>query len=83
MFLAGKTFHLVRTGPDDATAPNDSAIFWSDNAQEYYDLDADPYQLLSRHNDPATLEERTYLGNLVNEFKTCRASSCASIEDAP
>jgi arylsulfatase A-like enzyme len=81
--IAGKTFHLVRTGPDDSTAPNDSAIFWSDNAQEYYDLDADPYQLQSRHDDPATLDERTHLGNLVDQFKTCRAGSCASIEDVP
>ena len=79
----GKTFHLVRTGPNDSTAPNDSFILWSDGVREYYDLETDPYQLQSRHNDPVTLDERTYLANLVNQFKTCRGSSCASIEDAP
>jgi hypothetical protein len=81
--IGGNTFHMVRTGPDDATAPNDSYIVWSNGAREYYDLDDDPYQLKSRHNQHATEQERTYLGNLINEFLTCSGSSCASLEDAP
>lgn len=81
--IGARTFHLVRTGPDDSTAPNDSYIVWSDGAKEYYDLDTDPYQLQSRHRQRATLEERTHLGNLIDQFKTCKGSSCASIEDAP
>jgi arylsulfatase A-like enzyme len=81
--INGKTFHLVRTGPDDSAAPNDSYIVWSDGATEYYDLDADPHQLNSRHNHPETLDERTHLETLLTEFKTCRAASCATIEDSP
>jgi N-acetylglucosamine-6-sulfatase len=81
--IDGNTFYMVRTGPGDATAPNDSYILWANSAKEYYDLDGDPYQLKSQHKPHGTEEERIYLGNLIDEFKTCAGSSCASIEDAP
>jgi len=79
--VGGRTFYLVRTGPDDSTAPNDSYILWNNGSKEYYDLDADPYELKSTHKHE-TEEERTYLEGLINEFKTCAGSSCVSIEDA-
>jgi arylsulfatase A-like enzyme len=81
--IGGKAFSMVRTGPDDATAPNDCYIVWSDGSKEYYDLDSDPYELKSLHKQHGTEEERAYLGSLIDRFKTCRGSSCVSIEDAP
>jgi hypothetical protein len=81
--IGGRTFYMVRTGPDDSTAPNDSYILWSNGEKEYYDLDADPSQLKSRHNQHGTEDERIHLEGLVNAFKTCSAGSCAALEDAP
>ena len=60
-------FKMVRTGPDDATAPNDSYIVWNTGPQEYYDLDGDPYQLTSRHDDPRTApREHIFEGSSAN-----------------
>jgi N-acetylglucosamine-6-sulfatase len=80
-YSIGATFTMVRTGPEDATAPNDSYIVWNTAAREYYDLDTDPYQLTSRHDDPRTDRERAYLQGLVDQFKTCVGSGCSSIEN--
>jgi arylsulfatase A-like enzyme len=77
----GRKFRFIRTGPDDTTAPNDAYILWSDGAVEYYDLDADPFQLQSRHADPATLVQRNYLRGLVDQFKTCAGPACAALEN--
>jgi arylsulfatase A-like enzyme len=74
-------FRMVRTGTEDATAPNDSYILWSTGEQEYYDLDTDPHQLTSRHDDPRTALQRAYLRELIDQFETCVGSECVSIEN--
>jgi hypothetical protein len=79
--LGGATFSMTRTGPDDAAAPNAARIVWSGAiGTEFYDLAADPHQLQSRHDDPATAAARAHLDPLVEAFKTCKGSECRGLE---
>ena len=79
--LGGRRFSLVRTGPQDAPAPDDVYIAWNAGTREYYDLDTDPYQLTSRHADPGTATQRAYLEAFINQFKTCVGTACVSLEN--
>ncbi len=47
-------------------------------AWELYDLQKDPYQLNSRHRDPALRELRLELEKRVNDLGTCSGASCLS-----
>ena len=45
-------------------------------AWELYDLQKDPYQLVSRHRDPALRELRLELERRLNDLGTCSGASC-------
>ena len=45
-------------------------------ARELYDLVADPFQLVSRHNTPAHAADRQRLAGLLNRLRGCSGSQC-------
>jgi arylsulfatase A-like enzyme len=46
--------------------------------QELYDLQTDPFELQSRHNDPAYGPVRAALDRLLAELKSCAGKACRS-----
>ena len=49
--------------------------------EELYDLDADPYQLHSVHDDPAYAEVKATLKSKLAALKTCSGAKCKGAED--
>ncbi len=48
----------------------------STGEKELYDLRGDPYELRSRHNDPAYANARSVLANRLHKLETCSGASC-------
>ena len=46
--------------------------------QELYDLFADPFELDSRHNDPAYAAQKSALGQLLDRLQGCAGKPCRS-----
>ena len=72
---------LVANGPGRAHfAGIRTADHWyteyEDGSVEYYDLDEDPYQLESRHEDAATQEIRAGMAEVLAEAETCTGDAC-------
>jgi hypothetical protein len=59
-----------------------SYVEYDTNEKEFYDINADPYQLqnLAPKADPKLL---TQLSARVKEMMTCKASACRTAEDSP
>jgi arylsulfatase A-like enzyme len=51
--------------------------------RELYDLDADPFQLRSRHDDPAYADEIEDLSAWLAALRDCRGADCGAAENAP
>lgn len=75
---------LVETGPRNSTTPWYTAIRTerhlyvehSTGERELYDLLADPYQLDSRHADPALQAVRDDLAKRLHLLRSCAGQSC-------
>jgi len=75
---------LVETGPKPSGAQWYAAVrvgryIWVEHStgeRELYDLQVDPYQLLSRHNDPAYATVRMVLANRLHQLQACAGTSC-------
>lgn len=61
---------------DGIRSPTDVYLQYTNGEREYYDLVADPYQLVSRHADPSTAARRTELASLLAQLKTCAGATC-------
>jgi len=48
--------------------------------EELYDLNADPYQLHSRHDDPAYAETKATLRSRLELLKKCSGATCRAAE---
>jgi N-acetylglucosamine-6-sulfatase len=48
--------------------------------EEIYDLNADPYQLQSIHDDPAYAEVRAALKSRLAALKNCAGATCNAAE---
>jgi len=51
-------------------------IRYSAGARELYDLDADPYELTSRHDDPRYAKVRTFLDQRLDKLQGCQGEEC-------
>ena len=51
-------------------------VKYEDGAEELYDLAVDPYELESKHNDPGYAAIKVEMSDLLEQGKTCTASSC-------
>lgn len=75
---------LIETGPKPSGNQWYAAIRvgrWSyvehsTGERELYDLETDPYQLRSRHNDPALAPVRTQLATRLHQLQSCSATTC-------
>jgi len=56
-------------------------VEYDSGEKELYDLPADPYQLNSRHADPAYAEEKAALAARLEALKGCAEDSCRAAED--
>ncbi len=52
----------------------------STNEEELYDLGADPYQLRSRHDDPAFANTETNLRTRLDALRSCAGAQCRAAE---
>ena len=72
----------MRTSEEAALTPN---LLYAelDDGQEvqFYNLAADPYQLRSRHADPATVRERRILAYQLKLLKSGAGANCRLLED--
>ena len=71
--------HMRRGQPDADGVTTGSRwryVRWSTGEEELYDLDADPYELESLHDEVAYAEVKRQLAALVDELKTCAGTSC-------
>lgn len=68
--------------PDhDAVITEDRTyVEYETGERELYDLGADPYQLESKHEDPAYAEERAELSARLQSLKGCAGDSCRAAE---
>lgn len=57
-------------------------VEYNTGERELYDLREDPYELRSRHDDPALRDVRERLARLVEDFRTCRGAACVRTFDA-
>jgi arylsulfatase A-like enzyme len=74
--------HLPETspGPLNFKAVRTERYLWVEyesTQRELYDLQADPYQLTSRHADPALASTRSTLASQLAALRTCRGSACS------
>ena len=53
-------------------------VLYGTGAQELYDLERDPFELQSRHADPAYARVRSRLAALLSQLRDCDASACRS-----
>lgn len=77
-----RTLLIERTSPTVATAIRTrqyTLTQYAGGTREFYDRDADPDELDSRHADPALAAVRTALGGKLNRLKTCSGNVCRSI----
>lgn len=51
-------------------------VEYESGARELYDLDRDPYELRSRHADPAYARVRRDLAERLDHLRTCRGAAC-------
>ncbi len=50
------------------------------NEEELYDLGADPYQLRSRHDDPAFANTKAALTSRLRALEDCAGAECRAAE---
>jgi len=75
---------LVETGPRSTGArwyaairtPRFVYVEHSTLERELYDLSVDPYQLLSRHADPAYAQVRAALAEQLHQLQACAGPTC-------
>jgi N-acetylglucosamine-6-sulfatase len=65
-----------RPGFFGVRAPGWSYIEHEDGSEELYDLGADPFQLHSRHADPAHASRKAALAARVEALRDCAGSAC-------
>jgi N-acetylglucosamine-6-sulfatase len=78
-------FFAVRTGVDGEL----SRLVYSETlnasaevvARELYDLRVDPFQIASRHQNPAYLAKRRQLKQHLDALKTCGGGTCQRLEE--
>jgi hypothetical protein len=51
-------------------------VEYASGARELYDLVTDPYEISSRHADPAYASVRTDLATRLARMRTCRGATC-------
>lgn len=61
---------------DGIRTSRDVYLEYANGEREYYDLEADPFQLTSRHADPLTQTRRQALAALLAQLKPCAGTSC-------
>jgi arylsulfatase A-like enzyme len=86
-FVAVPPFFAVRSGADGAVsqlvyAETLSLVGSAVTARELYDLRplVDPFQLVSRHDDPAYLVRRQRLADLLDALRPCSNGTCQTLE---
>jgi N-acetylglucosamine-6-sulfatase len=62
----------------DSTAVRTRRLMYAEHGQEeeLYDLERDPFQLESRHDDPAYTAEEAQLAQRLHQLEDCRGSAC-------
>jgi arylsulfatase A-like enzyme len=79
---ASRTLLVQRATPTPAAAIRTRGyVFtqYSGSGRELYDRAADPWELDSRHADPAFAAVRTALASRLNRLRTCAGPSCRSV----
>lgn len=77
-----RSYFAVRTSPADTATPNQLYAKYSAGDQEFYDLEIDPYQLQSLHNEAGVRQEQIQiLQTRLSSLKTCSGRSCKTLED--
>jgi N-acetylglucosamine-6-sulfatase len=73
-------FLEVRTTELGVT-PKRKYILWEDGSKEFYDLNTDPYELQSKHNDSSVQTQIQQLDLILGTLKNCGNGSCQTLED--
>jgi N-acetylglucosamine-6-sulfatase len=76
-------YRALRTDTSATSAPNELWVRYGTTDREFYDLTADPYQLVSRHlcTEAPCSTQKAYLDGLLTSFLTCAGATCRSLED--
>jgi len=81
---------VIETGPKERGAwyaglrtPRWKYVEHSTGERELYDLSADPYELTSRHADPAYSATRLALAARLATLRTCRGEACGRWQPVP
>jgi arylsulfatase A-like enzyme len=79
---ASRTLLIERTAPSVVTTIRTRQYTYTQYAtggRELYDRDTDPYELTSRHADPALASIRTALAGKLSRLKSCSGTGCRSV----
>jgi arylsulfatase A-like enzyme len=72
-------FEATHDVPNPFTAVRSGRWMWVEYAaggRELYDMVEDPYQLVSRHNDPSLAAKKAELTSLLARLRTCAGDTC-------
>jgi N-acetylglucosamine-6-sulfatase len=80
------TYFGIRTAPTERVTPNQLWVEYSDAefSREFYDLNRDPYQLISLHRSqvPLRQQQMTSHRSWLSALRSCRGRGCQLLEFA-
>lgn len=79
--IQSQSYSAIRTSRADTGTPNQLYAKYLAGNQEFYDLESDPYQLQSLHNETGMRQQQIQtLQNRLANLKVCKGLNCQILE---